>query len=87
MPVYEYQCEKCGKRQDKINRIEDHKNGPECCGAVMRQHFGSYHVIGDIQPYVDENIGDRPIVVKSRKHREKLMKQFGSYEKVGKGWV
>ena len=87
MPVYEYQCTKCGKKKDKFNRIDDHKKGPKSCKKVMRQFFGNYHVIGDLEPYVDENIGESPVVVKSRKHREQLMRQFGSYEKVGKGWI
>ena len=87
MPIYEYKCAKCGKIEDKFNPMAEHKNGPICCDEQMKQHFSSYYVIGDIEPYVDENIGDGHTVVKSRKHREKLMKEHGVYEKVGKGWI
>jgi putative FmdB family regulatory protein len=87
MPIYEYKCKKCGSTKDKFNRMVDHKKGPRCCGKVMGQHYGNYYVVGDIQPYLEENIGDKPVVVKSKKHREQLMKENGVYEKVGKNWI
>lgn len=87
MPTYSYKCKTCGKQQDKFNRIADHKNGPECCGAIMVQILTTAYVHGDFEPYVDHNIGPDPVVVKSKQHRRQLMKQNNVDEKVGKGWV
>ena len=59
---------------------------PLCCEKEMKQRLGNYYVIGDIEPYLDENIGQEPTWVKSKQHRKKLMKEFGVEEKYGKGW-
>ena len=37
MPIYEYECPRCGRVQDAYNRVEDRKNGPVCCGAETQQ--------------------------------------------------
>jgi len=36
MPLYEYQCKKCGHRFEKIQKFSDHpvKKCPQCGGAV-----------------------------------------------------
>jgi len=38
LPLYEYQCEKCGKRFERIQKFSDPpmKKCPECGGAVER---------------------------------------------------
>ena len=35
------------------------------------------YIIPDIEPYVDENVGQRPVWVKSRQHRTQLLKERG----------
>lgn len=87
MPIYEYRCPTCGKLAEQFNCMDNHKNGPICCGEVMRQKLGSYYVHGDFQPYVDHNMADKPVVVKSKQHRKQLMKEHNVTESVGKGWV
>lgn len=34
MPLYEYACPGCGERMEKMKRVSDRANGPECpaCG-------------------------------------------------------
>lgn len=86
-PMYSYKCPKCQKTEDKFNKMADHKNGPECCGEIMRQHFTRQYVHGDFAPYWDENLGEKPVYVESKQHRKKLMKDLGLSEKYGKGWV
>lgn len=87
MPTYEYKCPHCSKIEEKFNCMDNHSDGPVCCGETMRQHYGSYHVVPDLKPYVDENIGDKPVLVKSKQHREQLMKENNVTELYGKGWV
>lgn len=87
MPVYEYVCKTCGKKAEKFNRVADHKNGPICCDVVMRQILSVPFIHGDFQPYVDHNLTEKPIVVKSKQHRKALMKEHNVTEKIGKGWI
>ena len=37
MPLYEYACPGCGERMEKMKRVSDRANGPECarCGEGM----------------------------------------------------
>ncbi len=87
MPIYEYKCPECGQIHEKFNKMANHKNGPNCCGKPTKQYYGSYYVVGDFEPYLDENLGPKPVYVKSKQHRKELMKQNGLDEKFGKGWI
>lgn len=86
MPTYQFACEVCKKDEEVFMRLADYK-APDCCGQKMKQVLGNYHVVKDIEPYLDENLGDQPVYVKSKKHRKQLMKEHGVMEKYGKGWV
>jgi len=35
------------------------------------------HIISDIEPYLDENMGDEPMVVRSRRHKNQLLRERG----------
>lgn len=89
MPLYQYKCPECGAIEDKFNCIDNHKNGPICCGKPMHQWFGSINIISDFQPYIDEHISKdgKPVLVQSKQHRKKLMKENDVYEAYGKGWI
>lgn len=85
--IYECRCELCLKTEDIVRSVADRdKDLPICCGKVMKRVISRYNVVGDLDPYLDENLGDKPVWVKSKKHRERLMKEHGVYEKFGKGW-
>ena len=66
-------------------KLADYKK-PDCCGQPMKQILGNYHVIGDLEPYLDENIGSEPTWVNSKRHRRQLMQELGVQEKYGKKW-
>lgn len=85
MPHYDFSCPICGKTQEVFMRIADYR-APICCGGPTNPVLGNYSVIKDFQPYLDKNITDQPVLVKSKKHRQQLMKQYGVTEKIGKGW-
>ena len=38
MPIYDYVCEKCGKRREVVARMGDEP--PSCCGVVMSRTYG-----------------------------------------------
>jgi len=38
MPIYEYHCDSCGRGEQRVARISEHKKQIDCqCGQVMRQ--------------------------------------------------
>lgn len=82
MPLYQYLCA-CGRTADEFRSVSERNNAPLCCGKPMQKQLGGHRVIGDMEPYYDENLES---VVKSRKHRQQVMREQGVYEKVGKGW-
>lgn len=86
--IYECKCDVCGRKEDIIRRLDDRdKDLPHCCNQEMRRIISGYRVVSDLDPYLDENLGDKPVWVKSKKHRERLMKEHGVSEKYGKGWI
>lgn len=85
MPTYDFFCEVCKKEQEVFMKMSEFQV-PICCDKEMKQRIGNYMVIGDIEPYMDQHLGSEPVWVKSKKHRERLMKQHGVQEKFGKGW-
>lgn len=86
MPLYSFKCDDCGSIHDVFLSIMNRHDSPECCGKRTRRIIGNHSIIGDIKPYWDENISDKPVYVKSRNHKKKLLKEHGLYEIYGKNW-
>lgn len=40
MPIYHFQCEKCGATQDDFEHIQHPVPEPECCGMSMGRDYG-----------------------------------------------
>ena len=80
MPIYEYECEKCGENTDHIFSIDEKPETLECpiCGGNAKSIIS---FMADRQaewsPYWDDNLGDNPVLVEGRLHRNKLMKENG----------
>ncbi len=82
MPIYEYEC-RMQHLTEKIFKITDFPEEikcPICMNAAQKiisspvnRKIGGY-------PYVEENLGDHPILVESPEHRKKLMKEAGVSE-------
>lgn len=85
MPIYDLKCS-CGHiENDVLCGINEYKDCPKC-KEQLRRVLGNYTVVRDLEPYVDENLCGKPVLVKSKQHRKQLMREHGVYEKVGKGW-
>jgi len=86
MPVYDYKCGKCEK--EDLNRVEPYENKVlKCkCGGDKTRFFTSMNSFGDLEPYMDQHIGEHPTYIKSKKHRQQVMKENGVVEKLGKNW-
>ncbi len=85
MPFYDVKCS-CGHEEKDVQQGFDEYKDCIKCGKLMQRVLGNYSVIRDIEPYLDTNMGHDPVVVKSKKHRQQLMKERGLTEKFGKGW-
>lgn len=79
MPIYEFECENCGAREEIISSIEDKPEIIGCkecyCNANSIISFTANRK--EWNPYIDDNLGDEPVLVKSREHRRELMKKAG----------
>lgn len=89
MPIYTSRCVSCGHEQDYFSSVVLRNEAPACerCSAAMEKIISCYSVIGDLEPYIDENIASQPTLVKSKKHRRQLMKANGVSEIYGKNWI
>ena len=85
MPAYDFLCQKCSKKEEVFMKLADYKK-PDCCDQPMKQIIGNYHIVMDLKPYLDENLSEQPVYVRSKKHRRQLMQEAGVTEKFGKGW-
>ena len=81
MPIYTYQCSKCGKEIEEVRKMKDHALEKPCeCGGVFKQVMSWTYIAEDFEPYIDENLGPDPIYVKSKRHRRELMARAGLVE-------
>lgn len=88
MPLYDFRCRSCSDVKEKYANHEHRLSVCDFCGGEMvRLVTTRYSVHRDLKPYLDEHIAENPVWVKSKKHREELMKKHGVYESHGKGWI
>lgn len=84
MPLYSYRCKSCEELTDAFRSVDDRDNAPKCsCGGETRKIISLYRVHSDLTPYYDDNLQSH---IKSKQHRQKVMKEQGVAEKFGKGW-
>jgi len=82
MPIYEYECKK-GHLTEEIFPITDFPEEITCPVCKSRsKKIISLSVRRDISgyPYVEEHLGEVPVLVESPEHRKKLMKERGLRE-------
>ena len=81
MPIYEYECEHegCQAITEKIYSINEKPDFIQCsyCLNVARSIIGSGANRKEWNSYIDDNLGDEPVLVESREHRRELMKKAG----------
>ena len=71
MPIYEYQCRKCGRSFEIVQRVSepDHKSCKFCKGPVKRlMSVTSFHLKGPGW-YVTDYGGKKPPVVEKEKSK------------------
>lgn len=82
MPIYQHRCSVCSKEVEEYRKLDDYDKHPLCCGQPMPKFFTGHSVIPDLEPYIDEHLADRPVLVKSKKHKKQLMKEHNVRERM-----
>lgn len=77
MPIYLYECPRCGEVDNVWANVSEDRKVHEECGATMTRLISAPAVRGDLEPYLETNMGHEPVYVKSRRHRERLCKDRG----------
>jgi hypothetical protein len=87
VPVYAYECPKCGWKTETFRKIRYRNSATGCrCGFTMNRTIERANVNPDYEPYLDPNLipagagADFHQPVKSRGHRRELMKRLGLQE-------
>ena len=86
MPIYEYECKPCDKLTDAYRSVADRNDTPLCehCAGPTKKIISYNRVHADFAPYYDDNLEAH---VKSKQHRQKIMREKGVTENYGKGWT
>jgi len=85
MPLYDYECPKCGVVADVYAKMDEREQACPHCATLMRRLVSTrYSVVRDMAPHYDDNLQSW---VKSKQHRAELMRRKGLVEKYGKGWT
>jgi putative FmdB family regulatory protein len=77
MPLYDYECLECGKTFDKFKKVED-RFSVYCpnCGFSNCQLLISKVNCKVFHDYIEHNICEKPIHIKSTRHlRDELKRQ------------
>ena len=79
MPLYDYECRRCGPVENVWAGIDDAELKHEC-GAIMRRVISRFNVNPDYPAWLDENLCGQdgvPVLVKGRRHQKQLLKERG----------
>ena len=72
MPIYDYQCPKCGRVTEAARAVDERHLAPDCHGPMDRIISAPAMVMPDIQPY--RAIVDGSTISSRAQHREYLRK-------------
>lgn len=76
MPIYDYECQKCGIKE-LWAKIDELNITCQNCGREMQRLISPTNIICDIQPYLDGHMGQNPVPIYSRQHKNEELKKRG----------
>lgn len=78
MPIYEYECPHCERREDFYCSMKEHgKKVPQCHGPMKQIITSPAYAMGDIQPYRSMQTGE---YIGGRAQHRAHLKQHGLIE-------
>lgn len=85
MPLYDYQC-KNGEIFERFAAVDEKTVRCDCGKRAKRIFSAQYYVVPDVDFLTDSITGD-PMHISSRVELDRLCKENGVTQKVGKGWI
>lgn len=68
MPLYEYECSKCGNKTEEFHSVKDRYN-QKCPKCGNKMNIIIQPVVSHIfEPFWHPNLDSKPVWIKSRKH-------------------
>ncbi len=77
MPLYDYECPTCGVFLDIWAGIDETDLQCGECHHPMTRLISATRINPDIEPYLEHNMGDNPVWIKSRQHYYEEMSARG----------
>lgn len=75
IPLYDFECKDHGIKENVWAKMDE---AVKCdCGKVMERLITATRIQGDIEPYVEYNMGHEPVYIKSRQHYYQELKKRG----------
>ena len=87
MPIYDYECPRCGEVSNVWAHTSERRKVHEECGATMERLISGSRVHPPFHENVEENMGHEPVVISSRTQRDRLEKERGLYGRTNNRWV
>lgn len=81
MPLFSYECPKCGREQDAYRTVAERNRAPKCCGRKTVKIVTASYLTPQFTPY--RAVGkERGKMIRSRGEHRDYLKRHG-YEEVG----
>jgi putative FmdB family regulatory protein len=81
MPMYDFECEKCGKVFELFKHMEENPEVWCICGGKATQHLSCFQTAKDkLFDFVDVHTTGKPIHFSSKRQWESHLKQHGKYQ-------
>lgn len=86
MPLYSYECENCGKHEDRFSSVAERHSATECqCGGALKKIIARGFAHSDIDILTDDIDGTMRHIT-SRKVLKSVMRDAKVIERFGRGW-
>jgi putative FmdB family regulatory protein len=87
MPRYDFRCPSCGLTTERVLTLAryDDPQGCESCGGDMRRLISAPRVNPAWQEYLEENMGQDPVHIRSREHYKQELQKRGLHNQWGVG--
>jgi len=77
MPIYDFNCPQCGKVDDVYSKMDEREKVHSCGSTMTRLLSMQVNCNPDLQPYLDDNLGENPVYIRSRRHQRDELKRRG----------
>lgn len=85
MPRYDFECAEHGVCEDVWARIHEETFPCPKCGEPMKRLISLPAIVPDFEPYLHENLDDKPVPIYSKQHLQQEMEKRGLSNQYGMG--